>query len=69
MHNTISGFGVDHNRFTLASSAHSQKQSFQKKKNFITITRLGLNCFKYLGPKFWSNVPETLENLKKDFLK
>ena len=32
MHNTISGFGVDHNRFTLASSAHSQKQSFQKKR-------------------------------------
>ena len=66
MHNTISGFGVDHNRSTLASSAHSQKQSFQKKKNFITRTRLGLNCFKYLGPKFWSSVPETFKNLKKD---
>ena len=72
MRNTITGFDVDHNRFTLASSAHSHNTRFSKKKNFITErprTRLGLNCFKYLGPKFWSSVPETFKNLKKDCFK
>ena len=56
----------------LASSAHSHNTRFSKKKNFITErprTRLGLNCFKYLGPKFWSSVPETFKNLKKDCFK
>ena len=65
--NTITGFDVDHNRLTFASSAHSHNTRF-KKKYFITErprTRLGLNCFKYLGPKFWSGVPETFKNFKK----
>ena len=72
MCNTITGFDVDHNRFTFASSAHSHNTRFSKKKNFITerpTTRLCLNCFKYLGPKFWSSVPETFKKLKKDFFK
>ena len=72
MRNTITGFDVDHNRFTLASSAHSHNTRFSKKMNFITErprTRLGLNCFKYLGPKFWSSVPEAFKNLKKDCFK
>ena len=68
MRNTITGFDVEHNRFTLASSVHSHNTRFSKKMNFITErprTRLGLNCFRYLGPKFWSSVPETFKNLKK----
>ena len=73
MRNTITGFAVDRNRFTLASSAYSHNTRFsKKKKNFITErprTRLGLNCFKYLGPKFWSSVSETFKNLKKDCFK
>ena len=69
MRNTITGFDVEHNRFTLASSVHSHNTRFSKKMNFITErprTRLGINCFRYLGPKFWSSVPETFKNLKKD---
>ena len=73
MGNTKTSFDVHHNRFTLASSAHSHNTRFsKKKKNFITVrprTRLGLNCFKYLGPKFWSSVSETFKNLKKDCFK
>ena len=69
MRNTITGFNVGHNRFTFASSIHSHSTRFsKKKKNFITKrpnTRLGLNCFIYLDPKFWSSVPENFKNLKK----
>ena len=68
MRNTITGFDVDHNRFTLASSAHSHNTRFSKKKIISERprTELGLNCFKDLGPKFWSSVPETFKNLKRD---
>ena len=72
MCNTITGFDVEHNRFTLASSDHSHNTRFSKKMNFITErprTRLGLNCFRYLAPKFWSSVVETFKNLKKDCFK
>ena len=67
MCNTITGFDVEHNRFTLASSVHSHNTIFSKKINFITgrtRTRLGLNCFGYLGHKFWSSVPKTFKILK-----
>ena len=46
IHNTITGFDKDHNRFTLASSVHSHSIRFLKKMNFITErprTRLGIN--------------------------
>ena len=36
MHNTIRGFDVEHNRFTLASSVHLHNTRFSKKINFIT---------------------------------
>ena len=32
MHNTITGFDVDHNRFTLASSVHSHNTRFSEIK-------------------------------------
>ena len=32
MRNTMTGFDVDHNTFTLASSAHSHNTRFSKKK-------------------------------------
>ena len=62
MHNTITGFDVEQNRFTLASSVHSHNIRFSRKINFINKRprRLGLNCFRYLGPKFWC----TFKNLK-----
>ena len=42
-------------------------QGFQKKIiSERPRTELGLNCFKDLGPKFWSSVPETFKNLKRD---
>ena len=70
MRNTITGFDVEHNRFTLASSVHSHNTRFSKKMNFITERpRTRQNCFRYLGPKFWSSVPETFKNLKKDCFK
>ena len=50
MCNTLTGFDVEHNIFTLASSDLSHIQEFQK-ANFLTErprTRLGLNCYKYL---------------------
>ena len=61
MSNTITGFDVEHKRFTLASSIYSHNTKFPQKINFLIErprTRLGLNCFKYLGPKFLSNVPD-----------
>ena len=69
MRYTITGSDVEHNRFTLASSVHAYNTKF-KKKIFITVrpsTRLGLNCFRYLVPKFWSSIPETFKNLKDCF--
>ena len=72
MPNTITGFDVEHNRFMFARSVFSHTTRFSKKTNFITERPrriLGLNCFRYLGPKFWSSVPENLKNLKKDCFK
>ena len=68
MCNTITGFDVENNGFTLASFVHLNSTSFSIKKNFITErprTRLGLNCFRYLGPKFWSSIHEVFKNFKK----
>ena len=68
MCNTKTGFDVKRNIFTLASSVHSNNTRFSKNFNLSTErhrTRLGLNCFKYLGPKFWSSVLETYKNSKK----
>ena len=64
----MTGFDVEHKSFTLASSLHSHNTRFSKNLNFIT-ERLGLNSFRYLGPRFWSSVPENLKNLKKDKFK
>ena len=61
MKNNMPGFHVGHKSFTLACTLHSLNTWFSKKLNFITErlrTRLGLNSFRYLGPKFWSSVPE-----------
>ena len=72
MHNTITRFDVDHNRFTLTNFVHSHDTRFSKKMKFITErlgTRIGLHCFKYLGSKFWSSVLETFKHLKKNCLK
>ena len=47
MCNTITGFDLEHNRFTLASSVHSHNTRFSKKMNFIAKrprTRLGLTA-------------------------
>ena len=55
MQNSMTGFGVEHKSFTLAISLHSHNKRFSKKLNFITErpkTRLGLNSFRYLGPRF-----------------
>ena len=63
----MTGFDVEHNRFTLTSSVYSHNTRFSKKMNFITQrhgTKLGVNCFRYLGPKFWTSVPEKLKTLK-----
>ena len=68
MHNTLKVFYVEHNRFTLACSVHSHNTRFSKKINYITErpkTRLGLNCLKYLGLKFWFSVPETFKLRKR----
>ena len=68
IHNTITGCDVDQNRFTLASFARSHKTRFsKKKKNFFTERpkmRLGLNCSRYLGPNFRSNINKTFKNFK-----
>ena len=72
MQNSMTGFDVEHKSFTLTSSLHSHNTRFSKKLNFITErprTRLGLNSFRYLGPRFWSSVPENFKNLKKDKFK
>ena len=69
MQNSMTGFDVEHKSFTLVSSLHSHNTRFSKKLNLITErprTRLGLNSFKYLNPKFLASVPE---NLKKDKFK
>ena len=55
--------------FTLASSLHSHNTRFCKKLSFFTArprTRLGLNSFRYLGPRFWSSFRENKKKLKKD---
>ena len=67
--NSITGFDVEHKSFTLTSSLHLHYTRFSKKLNFITErhrTRLGLNFFRYFGPRFWSSVPESLKKIKKD---
>ena len=72
MGNTITGSDVEHNRFTLAISVHSHSRRLKKKKNFITERprkRLCLGCYKFLGSKFCSSVPETFKNLKKGCFK
>ena len=46
---------------------HSHNTRHSKYNNFVVerpTTDLGLNSFKYLGPKLWSSVPENLKNLK-----
>ena len=66
IHNITTGFDVKYNRFPLASSVHLQNTRFSQKMNFIIErprTRLGLNCFRYLGPEYWSSIPETFKNL------
>ena len=69
MCNTITGFDVEHNRFTLASSVHLHNTRFsKKKKNFITErprTRLDLNCFRYRIPSFGLEYLTFLKTLKK----
>ena len=72
MCNTITGFDVENNRFTLANSVCSHNTRFSKSLNFLTekpLIKHGLNCFRYLGPRFWSSVPEIYINLKKDSFK
>ena len=68
----MTGFDVEHKSFTLPSCRHSHITRISKKLNFITErprTILGLNSFKYSGPRFWSSVPENLKKLKKDEFK
>ena len=68
----MTGFDVEHKVFTLASSLHSHNTRFSKNLNFIIgcpRTRLGLNSFRYLSPRFWSSVPENLKYFKKDEFK
>ena len=68
MQNSMTGFYVEHKSFTLASSLHSHNKKVSKKLNFIIgrpRTRLRLNSFRYLGPRFWYTVPENLKKLKK----
>ena len=67
MKNSMTGFNVEHKKFTLASFLHSYNTRFSKKLNFITErprTRLGLNSCRHLGPRFWSSVPKNLKKYK-----
>ena len=67
MLNTLRGFEVDHSCFTPVSMVHSHNIRHWKNNNFVVEkprTDLGLNSFRYLGPKLWSSVPENLKNLK-----
>ena len=69
MHNTITGFDVNHNRFTFSSSVHSQNTKFLEKMNFITErprTRLGFNCFSIWVLSFGLVSLKLLKNKKKD---
>ena len=72
MLNTLRGFEVDHSCFTPISIVHSHNTRHSKNNNFVVErprTRLGLNSFRYLGPKLWSSVPENLKKLKIDKFK
>ena len=72
MLNTLRGFEVDHSCFTPVSMVHTHYTRHSKNNNFVIErprTQLGLNSFKYLGPKLWSSVPEIFKNLKKDQFK
>ena len=69
MQNSMTGFDVEHKTFTLTSSLHSHNTRFSEKLNFISErprTRLGLNYFRYSGPRFWSSVTDNFKKLKKD---
>ena len=65
MQNSMTQFDVKDKSFSFASFLHSHNTRFSKKLNFITErpgTRLGLNSFRYLGPRFWTCVPENEKN-------
>ena len=69
---TLRGLEVDNSCFTPVSMVHTHYTRHSKNNNFVIErprTQLGLNSFKYLGPKLWSSVPEISINLKKDQFK
>ena len=61
MPNTLEGFEVDHSCFSSINMVHTHNKRYLKNNNFVVErprTGLGLNSFKYLGPKLWSSVSE-----------
>ena len=61
MLNILRGFEVDHSCFTTLSMVNSHNTRHSKNNNFVVErprTDLGLNSFRYLGPKLLSSVPE-----------
>ena len=67
MLNTLRGFEVDHSCFTPVSMVHTRSTKHSINNHFAVERcrlELGLNSFRYLGPKLWYSVPEFLKNLK-----